>query len=44
MSRGEITLPVPPPLGNERDRRMSRHDALALTPINQLLTNTNKGK
>ncbi len=31
LSRGETTLNVPPS-ANQRGRRMSRHDALALTP------------
>ncbi len=34
LSRGETTLNVPPS-ANERGRRMSRHDALALAPSTQ---------
>ncbi len=41
LSRGEITLNVPS-VGNERGRRMSRHDALALTSSNKILPDANQ--
>jgi hypothetical protein len=43
MSRGDVTLNVPS-LGHERNRRMSRHDALASTLSNQSIPDTNKSK
>ncbi|CAF2345077.1 unnamed protein product [Rotaria sp. Silwood2] len=42
-SLGEITLPVPS-LTNGDGRRMSRHDALGITPANQLLNYDDKNQ
>ncbi|CAF0932954.1 unnamed protein product [Rotaria sp. Silwood1] len=40
-SRGELTLPVPL-LTNAEARRMSRHDALGITPLNQTMNYDDK--